>query len=505
MHPTLHLFYLIRNLDTAEVKYFRAFAKRKVKSGTSSALALFDLVFANEVYDDEAFEKAVAVGNFPALKVYLYEMIAEAMLEREMKRKGLTEIFALSQQAEMFQRKGLMDGMWRKMEKAMLLCERYEEFAVWRDLLRKKQSILMRDAGEGIIPEGMEDFDTVYPFVKERARILENYRDLEDQIEAAKRIGGVATFEAASLLKDNPLLALDAARHSVKAELRFGYIKRHVIRWTGEYTETATYSEKIIQGIETNPFVLLDTEFQHLYLGSLHHLGMFEAASKNFEKAARILDKLRSLENSIQGISAQVFERLHSLELQLSFIQGDNERGLEIISTITDGLKLHEFQVKEERRISYYYQIAHFHLYFSQPDLALKWILKLRECNNPRTKKDLQDFGEVMYLICHFDLGNYNFIIRTEAEKALNRLSKRSALSVYEEAIIKGLRKAAKADSAKNRNRRLCKIGDKLKEISLTPKFKHKDSYFPFGFWLAAHLEGNTPNFHLLQAENQFS
>lgn len=489
MHPTLHLFYLIRNLDTAEVKYFRAYAKRKVKSGTSSALALFDLIFANEFYDDEAFEKAVGVGNFPALKVYLYDMIAEAMLEREMKRKGLPEIFSLSQQAEMFQRKGLMDGMWRKMEKAMVLCERYEEFHLWRDLLKKKRTILMADAKAGFLPEELQNFDSLYSEVKLKGKNIDEYRELEDLIEIAQGKGTFEMFETATLLLANPLLDDDAPRLSVRAEIKYCIVKRAAFRWSNQQSLALKYAERIVAILDETPFLLLDNDYKIIAIHSLYFIGMYSAAFRKFDSANDCVERLKALKN----LPVPIFERLHSLELQIALEQGEYDNGVTVIERISEGLEVNEYRVRGDRKISYYFQIAQFYLFFSEPEKALPWVLKMRSLENIDHKRDLQDFGEILYLVCHFDLGNFKFLIRSEIEKALGYLRKRNALTVYEEAIIKGLRKCAKANTVQNRNSRLVRLLGKLEALLDAPELKYKGNYFQFQIWIASHLEGKMP------------
>ena len=83
---------------------------------------------------------------------------------------------------------------------------------------------------------------------------------------------------------------------------------------------------------------------------------------------------------------------------------------------------------------------------------------------------------------------NFEFLVKNEAERALNFLNRRGVLSAYEETILKGLRKCAKADSEANRKKRLGRLGDQLNLLVEKPEYKYKDNYFSFSKWIAAHI-----------------
>lgn len=496
MLPSEELEHLVKSLTISGVRHFRAFARRKVED--TALLKLFDLIYNRKKYDEKAFAKIVAVANFPALKVRLRDLLAESLLEQEMKKKGPMEIAALCAQIDIFQRQELMGLMWLMMDRAMALCERYEMFHTWRELLHRKQTILMMDAGVGYTPEGLEGFDELNAAVWAKFKNLDAYLELEEMVTLAARRGYAAMYEVATTLLNHPLLADDAQLLSVRAEIKYYFVKRNILQWTNQSGKALECAERVVALLDDNSALMTDETLYQMYASRISSIGLYAAAKGNVEKVDSTVARLQAL----AAYPVFIFERLHPIELRLAMQQLDLAKGEEVIAKIEKGLTAHVFKLSRDRQLAYYYQVAHFFLYFSEPKKALKWVQKLREADFVPTKKGLQDFAEILHLVCHYDLGNYKFL-KLETKKVIGYLQKRNALTPYEEAIATGIRWVAMATSETIRGQRLLQFGEKVATLAVQPQFVYKANYFQFHLWIAAKVEGGVAAKYLLSSADK--
>ncbi len=488
MHPSQQLFRFVKSLDRNEVKYFRAFAKRKITEG-SNALKLFELILAADEYNETQLSENVAVENFPALKVYLFTMLSDAIHERDLKRKGRNEIIKVRCQAEAFYRKRLWDSFWKRLDDAMALCVRYEEFRLHWEMMRWKQSILMEDATPGYIPEGMEDFDEVYPLIKERARNLEAYQEIADDLELARRTSPTAMLKAIEGLDGNPLLAPESVRLSKRAEILYRHVIRTIFWRTSRYAESMLHTNVADELLQKTPFLRLDDAFHEIYIVGIHVIGMFAAATGDLELAAVQVKRLKIEAEEVP----QLFLWIELIQLRIAWYKMDIDAGLSTIGEISSAIQRLEFKVTDEKRMQSYFLVTHFLLFFSMPKQALDWVAAIRQLEKPGTKRDLYYFTEILHLVCHFDLGNFGLIADSDAAKVLRFLKRNGVLSIYEETVVKGLRKASRAATEKIRLQRLRRMVDQLTMLLSDDANLRKFNMFQFDFWLQAKIEKVSP------------
>lgn len=499
MAPTSILFHAIKSLAGAEVRYFRSFAKRRIKNGSASYLKLFDLVLKSETYNEDELVAELGVANFPALKMRLTELVAEALQERESYSKGLPEITSLHQQIELLLKRGLMDLMWKKMAKAEALCERYEDFDTWRKLLYTKDNFLMMDTPAGYTPPRLEGFDEIYESVKEKARNLEVYNELQGKVTVALRSGAAAKYQAATYLLSHPALSDDAPRLSVRAEVSFCRLKRIALRWTSQLTASAPFPHRIVSLLDAAPDLLFDSNMQVLFVKQLSNIGLYAAATNDFDTTKTIIERL----SAFKDIRHLVFERIHLIELRASMQRLDRDLGSKAVEAIEKGLRTFEHKITDEGRTAYCFLIAHYYLCFGESANALKWVIRLRMLERVGFRKELQDFGELLFLLCHFDLGNDEFL-QNEARKVRGHLRKRGTLSNFETTVIAGLSTASKGNTPGDRLNALKRMGEKIKSILQEPANMLKENHFPFEAWIAAKETGRSPMEMLLRfSQNQ--
>jgi tetratricopeptide (TPR) repeat protein len=478
---------LIRSLGLAEKNYFRAFAKRRIKDGSASFLQLFDLMDRSNPCDEEKIAAKLGVADFPSMKMRLERMITDVIQERNMRLKPMSRIQSLYQQCIILHQKRLYDLMYKRMDKMQKLCLQMEDYASLRTMMQMKQAIALEGVDPGFIPPVMKGFYDLYPEVKARLRNLEAFSDMEDLIHEARCSRPNQMYDVALALSADPLLAEDAPKPSVREQFKFCELTRLVLRYTNRYFEAEKYSRKIIAAMDSAPHLLQDVVLKHHYLSQIKNIGLNHAARGEFDLARQAIKRLQELATS----PVTLFERVHAIELRMALRGLDREGGAKVIQAISEGMNAMGHRMRQLQIIDYSFQIAHF-LCLSEPSKALKWILKLQQFTMAGTRVDLRHYAEILFLICHYDLGNYA-LIPSEARKTRRYLEKMAGLSEFEEAVISGLTLAAKAKGEAARLAKLEELYQQLEVLFENPRLSIKRHYFPLLSWIRAKGSKRSP------------
>ncbi|MFM2377133.1 MAG: hypothetical protein RLZZ165_2230 [Bacteroidota bacterium] len=481
MTPTRILFDLVKNLSQAEKLHFRAFAKRRFKNGSVSYLRLFELVDQAEEYDEEKIAAAVGVAVFPSLKMRLEELILEALQERRTRLNPMTRIRSMYEYCIIAYEMKLLDLMYRRMDKVQRRCLEMEDYATLRAMMQMKQVIALEGVDPGFIPPVMKGFYDLYPEVKARLHNLEAYGDMEDRILHARSTRPNEMYDLASKLATDPLLADDAPRLSVRGTVKYCEVKRTVLRFMNRHSETNAYSIRIVEALEQAQHLLQDSSLQEYYERHIGNIAVNHVENSEFELAKQAIQRLRKISTS----PVAIFDRVHIIELALALQRLDKGEGNRVVASIAEGLKEFGTKVHGERFILLCFHIAHFYLCFSEPSKALKWILRIQQFTVAGIRTDLRHYAEILFLICHFDLGNYE-LIPGEARKTKLYLKKRDSLSEVEDAVVTGLVRAAKVKGTSARLAKLETMYQKLETLFEDPRHSIKQHYFPILSWIRA-------------------
>ncbi|MFM2375019.1 MAG: hypothetical protein RLZZ165_116 [Bacteroidota bacterium] len=424
MPPTRNLFDLVKILSQAEKVHFRAFARRRFKKGSASYLRLFELVDQSGEYDEEKIAAAVGVADFRSLKMRLEDLIMEALQERRIKLNPMTRIRSMYDHCILAHEMKLPDLMYRWMDRMQRLCLQMEDYASLRAMMQRKQEIALQGLDPGYIPPEMRGFFDLYPEVKARLHNLEAYGDMEDRIHHARSTRPNEMYDLASALATDPLLADDAPQLSVRGTVKYCEVTRLVLRYTNRYFQADRYSRKIVEALDNAPHLLQDGGLKECYERHIEAIGLNHADRGEFELAQQAIQRLREIATS----PLVVFGRVHAIELHMALQMLDRKGGAKVIEVISQGMNEFGHKIHPVRKIDYSFQIAHFHLCLSEPSKAMKWILRVQQFTAAGIRTDLRHYAEILFLICHYDLGNYE-LIRQEARKSRRYLEKRDGLS----------------------------------------------------------------------------
>ena len=134
------LFKLIHSLTTEEKGYFKKFARRHMPKG-NIYLTLFDAINKQKNFEEDSLKKVFVRANFKDLKLYLKDMITDAMIVYYKGNHPHIQLFNQLQKIHFLTIKGLSKESLKAIEKALKQVRQMELFGVESYLLRMQMDI----------------------------------------------------------------------------------------------------------------------------------------------------------------------------------------------------------------------------------------------------------------------------------------------------------------------------------------------------------------------------
>lgn len=481
MAPSLFLFQLIKSLTLAEANFFREYAKRRIKDGSAKYLQLFETIHRARAYDEKAIKETMAGGNFAVAKKQLEETLLKAMELYMNKGNPFADLQSRVHQIHFLAAKELWRQVLRRMDGAEPLARELEEFPLWRRLLDLRQTILAEVLGDGMGSGMWEGLLARSSECRDKLDNLLPYQQLKASVEVAMVQGGNAKAEALASLLGNPLIADSASLLSVRATILHAQLAYLACRFANRFSEAVgKHSRRIVQSLQASPKLMHDPELSLLYIRHTFNLGFHAADVGDASQAQASIATLHAIRNHPQ----LVFEHVHGIELHLAFKARDLAAGRRVVARIAAGAQR---AANVDRWAAYCFQVAHFCLMMAVPGEALPWLLRLRTLSLTGKRRDLQDFGEILFLVCHLDLGNHDVVIG-QGPAVARLLKKREAYGEYEQAVLKALTSIASAPTEAARRAKLSAMHARITALLAIEEHQFKDNYFQFLPWLEAKM-----------------
>jgi len=151
------------------------------------------------------------------------------------------------------------------------------------------------------------------------------------------------------------------------------------------------------------------------HLSTLYNYMIDQLQAGNEEELHKGLEKLKSLVRKksfkhIPGIEAKVFEWRHQLLLN-SFIQKrDYLTAFSMLNAIEKGLNKHQKKIKAPAVATLRFLCGLVAFHHENYDKALYFLTPLHLENRPVVVQDIYQFATFLYILCHYELGNHQFL-----------------------------------------------------------------------------------------------
>lgn len=411
------LFSLIKSLSSAEKRNFKLYASRNHSGGLLKFIELFDVLDRSEIYDERRilshFEE-MPKSKLVNLKRHLYTQILNSLRVISFSKKPNVELRGLIDYAYILYDKAFYIEALKILEKAKKHAERYHLYYMHLTILEFEKRIESRH----ITRNGKEK---AYTLIQESSHISSRVSDSTQLSNLRTQLHGMymenghcQSIEDKHELETFFKLSLQDINEDQLGPIEKIYLYQSHVWYNHillDFKNCMKFAKKWIHVQESSP-VLIDRDID-LYLRGFHYIlsSCFHLRDKDHLKL--YLDKLENFRksnykrfNKLTKIIS--FQYVHSARLNSIIINGNFEDGKKVISKTLKRIKTYQSNLDDHRILLFYFKIAW--IYFGNNNFpkSIFYLNKIINNELPKLREDLQIYSRLMFLMCHYELNNYD-------------------------------------------------------------------------------------------------
>jgi tetratricopeptide (TPR) repeat protein len=449
------LFQLIHSLEKSEKRHFKLYIKRSSSNEDLKIISVFDALDKMQDYDEKVLMKKVP-GNTKSqlanLKAHLYkELLASLRLLKTTDNTDL-QLSELLDNARILYNKGLKHQALHLLEKAKELARANQKFNALVQVvsLEKKIETLhitrsSLDKTKSLADEALqisEHIDRVTR-LSNLALLLYRWYVQNGHSRNKEDESAIKEFFTSSFPKDeNAIQGFYERLYLYQSYCWYAFIRqdflmyyRYSQRWVDLFSEDTT-----MISVETGHYIkglhnLLDAHFV------LRNFRQFNATLQQFEEFAST-----PVANKHDNFRVHTSIYINTAKLNHHLMEGTFTKGLALVPEIVDRLGEYGLFVDSHRILVFNYKIASLYFGAGNYSVAIDYLQKIMNDNQPGLRNDLQCYTRLMHLLCHYELGNEEIL--DSLIKSLYRfMSKMQTPTAVESEIFRFLRHSTKVSA----------------------------------------------------------
>ena len=490
--PSGQLFFLIKSLSKSEKRYFRQYANRH-KSKQNHYLELFDAILTQKTYDEALLKEKLqhtSYGNYLAVaKNYLYQQILDSLHLFYQSNSIRSKIAKQLNFCAILARKGLSEQAANALKKARKWVEEYELWE-YQPLLIKTERQLMR--------QNLNQHQSSY---QEMERVLADLKTLNWYWEKNNSVlnlhyqrvnvqGGQQQEQLKAIIDD---LLEEGPPKQLQAQVSYYRTLATAAFMSGDAKKAYAYNKQTLLLFEEHP-TLVELE-PRLYLGIFNNFLIDNSTLKQYDEVEKGIVKLRQLPQMsvfkpFAKLESRIFELTYTLQLNARIAQTKFKETLVLIPMVKKGLQKYKKTVSINYQLQFHYLIAYVLFMNQHYEEALEHLDILRKPRYKDIMEELVMAGHRLYLLAHYELGNYLFL--ENIITTLKRLSKKKKRSVeLDNTLFKYIGKLANPVLSRQEKQQLWTLfAEELLPLKQQENTKRAWVYFNFDAWLDAKLGG---------------
>lgn len=407
------LFLLVKTMTKSEKRQFKIFAHRLPSNKQAHYVQLFDALVKLNKYDDAKILEIVPVKKqqLPNLKQNLYHQILSVLRTSPAQKTLLIELREWLDFATILYNKGLYQQSLKILDRAKAkaidnfentLAFEIVEFEKMIETQYITRSLTSRADDLAITAKNLSVSNVLMSKLSNLSLQLYSfflkygYAKSEEDIEIASNYYTyhLPKFSLKSLgFREKLFLSMSQLWHSLIIQDFLGSY-RHAMKWVTLFREYEGV-------ISTHPVYFLkggNYLLESLYF--LRYRSKFEEVLLAFEKAISHTEF-----PSNKNIKTLKFLYLSYHQINLQFLTGEFEKGIEMIPDLETKLEGLEEQIDEHHRMVFYYKFSC--LYFGKDlhDECINYLNKIIDNKQLGMREDLLCFSRILRLISYYEAG----------------------------------------------------------------------------------------------------
>lgn len=491
------LFQLIKSLSKNEKRYFKLFASKGNGGKETKTLLLFNLINEQELFNDEDIlkkGKEIREKQFSNLKAKLYKQILQSIRLFHANNIVDLEIRQLIDFAQVLLDRGMYQDGLKQLYKAKKIARSHDNLELILEAIKLEKSVLSQTIDH-------DNQSRVSKIIKEVSQInnqismINQLSNLSDRLNALyKKVGFIRdqrdfnTFEK-YFYRSMP--SYNAAELSTLEKIYLYNLYIGYYFFIQDFEKGCGEAEKMVALFDENPsFILSRTDF---YVQGINKLMIAQFKLSRYYEFVETGKKLKGI-SDIPGLRlnedlrARLFKYINLHEINLYFMMGDFDGGIQMISQIEEGLQKFIDRMDKHSTIIFYYKIAC--LYFGAGDFrnTVAWTHKIISMPNVDLRQDIHCFARILNLIGHFELGNVDSI-DYYLRATYRFLAKKHDLRLYQTYILRFLKELNAGITEGRLINNFKKLRTQLLSLTNKPYEKRAFIYFDIISWLESKIE----------------
>lgn len=438
-----NLFLLIKSLTKSEKRQFKLYVGRIEGNADAKFLKLFNFLDKASYYDEKDILQlgSIKKQQLANIKSHLYKQILISLKLNPYHHNTRSQIKEQTEFAIILYRKGLYKQSLKILDKAKSLAMSHEEKNLVYEIVELEKLI---------------ESQYITRSIESRAD------DLIKQSDRASELNLISTkLSNLSLKLYSMIIKSGYVKNNQEKNQVIDYFNKHYPNfeiqelgfreklwlynaqlWLSfliqDFTSCYKYAKKWVELFEDEPKMISLNPVWYLkgnqyLLESLFYIqdvNRFEEIITNLE--SRISTKSFPKSDNVEGL---IFLYLNTDRLNLCFMKGMFEEGLNLVDSILKGIKRYKDRIDEHHIMVFYYKIASLYFCLGDYKTCIFYLNKIINNKSLVMKKDLMCFSRILNLFAHYDAGmSYNF--ESILKRTYNFLIKMDELNEVQTEII---------------------------------------------------------------------
>ncbi|MBO3697109.1 hypothetical protein [Roseivirga sp. E12] len=451
-HKSDPLFDLIKSLNQSEKRHFRLFVNRSGNTEGVKFIKLFDAMEGSKNYDDKkilAKVPSIKKAQFSNQKAHLYKQILASLRHYHIGQNIDIQLRENMDHAKVLYNKGFYKQALKMLGKTKTLAQETKHFTIALEVLEFEKLI----ESEYITRSIENRAEELTLEVNETTNKITSAHDLSNlslNLYSLFLKNGYARteseFEHVRSYFEHSLPKIDLEALSFYEKLYYHqahvWFNKIVQNFPNAYKHAKAWVElfKADSAMAQKQPVLFIKGYRNL-LAALFQL-------QYYSQFCQVLDEVEALsqnEQIVKDLNSEIliFKFLYISKINKHFMEGQFERGIELIPEILDKLKRYEGKIDPERVLMFYYKFAS--LYFGNDNYrkAIFYLNQIIYFKDVKLREDIHCFARILNLIAHFEDGQ-DFQLEYQIKSTFQFIGKMNDQQAVQKEIIQFLRKTGK-------------------------------------------------------------
>ena len=496
MKPSTELFQLVKSLSKSEKRYFKLTSS--LQAGEKNYMRLFDAIEDQNEYNEEAiktkFKGEVFIKHLPSEKNHLYNLILKSLRGFYADNSAASILQEQLRNIELLYNKALYKECTKYIKKAKNIAYQYEKYYFLLDLIDWEKKLIEESYSRGVFDSDLTHLVQEETDCLEKLRNIAEYQKLYSKINyAIRKKGFTRNQEEESIIEDisnHPLIKEKNTALTTKAATACYSIKGMCASTNRNYEDSLQHFNKVIKIMENNPCIL--KELPKRYIRALNNVMYANLDRNDIDECLTTIEKMKSLQtqSGFESIDIQLnlFTFPYNAELLAYLNTGNYNKAIDrIVPKIVEGIDFYNGKISKEEEILFYYNISR--VYFGADDykMALKYMNEVLNSNENTLRQDIFTFAQLINLIIHYELGNYDLLEYT-IKSTKRFVTKKQRNHQFETVFLKGMRKLIKVKNPDDLTQTLENFRTELNKVLEDPYEKVAIQYFDFIAWIDTKL-----------------